>query len=109
MGRVSEAEKTRRLNRARSLLEEFQQRPDCVERLRTEFAISIRQAYRYLREAQQLSQHVPVPDDKAVLSVRIPRSLILRLREGSAATGTAVSELVSRALRALFASAEWDG
>ena len=104
MARVSQAEKARRLNLARSLLQQCPHLADAAERLADQLAISTRQAYRYLSEARRLTAPVPVSDGKDVLSVRLPRSLIRHLREYSAATGTAVSELVARALHALLAS-----
>ena len=104
MARVSDAEKAQRLNLARTLLTACPHLPDAVERLAGQLGISTRQAYRYLRQAQQLTAPVPVSDGKDVLSVRLPRGLIRRLRERSLATGTAVSELVARALQVLLAS-----
>jgi predicted DNA-binding transcriptional regulator YafY len=104
MARVTAAEKAQRLNRARSLLQKCPHLPDAAGRLAEQFAISTRQAYRYLSQARKLTAPVPVPDAKDVLSVRLPGSLIRRLREYSATTGTAVSELVARALQALLAS-----
>ena len=103
MARVSDAEKAQRLNRARSLLQKCPHLPDAAGRLAEQFAISTRQAYRYLSQARKLRAG-PRPDAKDVLSVRLPGSLIRRLREYSATTGTAVSELVARALQALLAS-----
>ena len=103
MGRVTEAGKAERLNLARSLLRDSPDLPQAVKRL------SSRQAYRYLGEARRLTQPVPVSEGKQVLSVRLPRGLIRRLRERSAATGTAVSELVARALRAWLSSREPHG
>ena len=104
MARVTEAEKARRLNLARALLRERLHPPDAARRLADRFSISTRQAYRYLRQARRLTAPAPVPDGKDVLSVRLPRSLIRRLRACSAASGTAVSELVERAVQALLAA-----
>ena len=109
MARVSQAEKVRRLNLARALLQDCPHLPDAARELAGQLAISTRQAYRYLTQARQLSAPVPLPDAKEVLSVRLSRSLIRRLRDCSAATGTAVSELVAQALRALLASRTRDG
>lgn len=109
MARVSDAEKAQRLNRARALLQQCPHLPDAVERLADQLAISTRQAYRYLRQARQLTAPVPVSDGKDVLSVRLPRGMIRRLRQRSHATGTAVSELVARALHALLAAREHHG
>ena len=104
MARVNQAEKARRLNLARSMLQECPQLADAAGRLADRLAISTRQAYRYLSHARRLTAPVPVPDGKGVLSVRLPRRLIRRLREDSTAMGTAVSELVARALQDRLAS-----
>lgn len=56
MGRASGAQKTGRLNRARSLLREFDQLPDAVEQLAQDCSISPRQAYRYLQQAEWLKE-----------------------------------------------------
>lgn len=106
MGRVTQAGKAQRLNRARSLLQDSPDLRQAVQRLSAQFGLSSRQAYRYLREAQRLTRPVPVSEGKQVLSVRLPRGLVRRLRERSTATGTAVSELVARALRAWLSSRE---
>ena len=49
MGRASDAQKAERLNHARDLLRQFEQLPDAVGRLASDFSISPRQAYRYLQ------------------------------------------------------------
>ena len=72
--------------------------PDAARQLAGKFAILTRQAYGYLTQARQLRTPVPLPDAKEVLFVHLSRSLIRRLRDCSAATGTAVSELVGQAL-----------
>ena len=109
MGRITQAGKAERLNLARSLLRDSPDLPQAVKRLSAQFGLSSRQAYRYLSEAQRLTQPVPVSEGKQVLSVRLPRGLIRRLRQRSTATGTAVSELVARALRSWLSSREPHG
>ena len=109
MGRVTQAGKAERLNRARSLLQDSPDLTHAVQRLSAQFGLSSRQAYRYLREARRLTRPVPVSEGKQVLSVRLPGGLIRHLRERSTATGTSVSELVARALRAWLASREPHG
>ena len=104
MARARQAEIARRLNLARALLRDCPHLPGAAARLADQLAISNRQAYRYLSHACQLTAPVPVADAKDVLSVRLPRRLIRRLREYSAATGTAVSKLVAWALQVLLAS-----
>ena len=56
MGRASDAQKTERVNRARTLLREFDRLPDAVEQLAQDCSISPRQAYRYLQQAQRLRE-----------------------------------------------------
>ena len=105
MSRANEAQKAERLNRARDLLRQFDHLPEAVERLARDCAISSRQAYRYLQQAQRLKQPVPVPVSEAKLAftVKLSRSLIQRVREYAQTRGLSLSEVVSRALLALLA------
>src|SRR5512132_172843 len=102
MPRASEAQKAERLNRARVLLREVEQFSDAVERLAQECSISPRQAYRYLEQAQHLKRPIPPRESKLAFTVKLPRSLIQRVRAYAAATGLSISEVVSRALLALL-------
>jgi AraC-like DNA-binding protein len=100
MSRATEVEKAGRLNRARALLRELPALPAAVERLAQECAISPRQAYRYLQQAERLARPVPVAEAKQAFTVKLPGSLIRRVRLYAAATGTSISEVVGRALLA---------
>lgn len=102
MSRATDAEKAARLNRARALLREVDTLPAAVERLAHDCVISPRQAYRYLQQAQQLHAPVPVGEAKLAFTVKLPRSLIRRVRLYATATGASISEVVSRALLALL-------
>lgn len=101
MGRASDAQKAERLNRARDLLRRFGL-PAAVARLAREFAISPRQAYRYLQHAQHLTQPVPVREATVAFTVKLSRRVIHRVRLYAAATGSSLSEVVGRALLALL-------
>ncbi len=102
MRRASEAQRAERLNRARALLRRFDQLPEAVERLARDCAISPRQAYRYLQAAQRLKGPVAVSEAKTAFTVKLPRSLIQRVRQYASASGLSISEVVSRALLALL-------
>jgi hypothetical protein len=102
MGRASDAEKAERLNRARELLRRFEQLPDAVERLAHDCSISPRQAYRYLQQAQRLKEPVPVGESKLAFTVKLPRSLIQRVRLYASVKRLSISEVVNRALLALL-------
>jgi predicted DNA-binding transcriptional regulator YafY len=102
MARASDAQKAERLNRARTLLRKRARLPEAAERLARGWAISKRQAYRYLEQAQQLKQPIPVGDAKVSFTVKLSRRLVERLRTYAASTGWTLSEIVSRALLAVL-------
>jgi predicted DNA-binding transcriptional regulator YafY len=102
MGRASDAQKADRLNRARVLLRRFDQLPDAVERLARDCSISPRQAYRYLQQAQRLKEPVPVSESKLAFTVKLPGSLVQRVRLYASVKRISISEAVTRALLAFL-------
>ena len=102
MARASESQKAERLNRALDLLRHVDQLSDAAEQLAEDCSISPRQAYRYLEQAQRLKQPVPPSETKLAFTVKLPHSLIRRVRAFAAAKGLSISEVVSRALLALL-------
>jgi hypothetical protein len=102
MARASDAQKTERLNLARTLLLEHPHWPEAADRLARACTISTRQAYRYLEQAQQLKRPVPVVDAKVSFTVKLSRSLVDKLRSYAASTGLTLSEIVSRAVIAVL-------
>jgi len=102
MPRASEIQKAERLNRARDLLLHVDQLSDAVEQLVQDCSISPRQAYRYLEQAQRLKEPLPASEAKLAFTVKLPHSLVQRVRTFAAAKGLSISEVVSRALLALL-------
>ena len=102
MPHASETQKAERLNRARDLLLRVDQLSDAVEQLAQECSISPRQAYRYIEQAQHLKQPVAPSEAKLAFTVKLPHSLVRRVRAFAAAKGLSISEVVSRALLALL-------
>lgn len=102
MARASDAQKAERLNRARVLLRQLDQLPEAVERLARDCSISPRQAYRYLQQAQRLKGPVAVSESKLAFTVKLPRSLIWRVRLYASVKKVSISQVVSRALLALL-------
>jgi predicted DNA-binding transcriptional regulator YafY len=102
MPRASETQKADRLNRARDLLRHVDQLSDAVEQLARACSISPRQAYRYLEQAQRLKEPVPPGEAKLAFTVKLPHSLVRRVRTFATAKGLTISEVVSRALLALL-------
>jgi|ERR1039458_272194 hypothetical protein len=102
MPRASDVQKAERLNRARALLRQVDQFSDAVERLARDCSISPRQAYRYLEQAQHLKGPVPPGEVKLAFTVKLPSSLIQRVRVHATRKRLSISEVVSRALFALL-------
>jgi len=82
MPRANEIQKAERLNRARDLLLHVDQLSDAVGQLARDCSISARQAYRYLEQAQRLKEPVPPSEAKLAFTVKLPLSLVRRVRTG---------------------------
>src|SRR6202140_5252597 len=102
MSRASEAQRAERLNHARDLLLHVDQFSAAVEQMAKDCSISPRQAYRYLEQAQQLKGPVPPGEAKLAFTVKLPHSLIQRVRAYATTKRLSISEVVSRALLALL-------
>ena len=98
MARANGVQKAKRLNAARELLRR-EQLSEAASELARDYSISRRQAYRYLRHAQRLKGPVAAGDPKLVFTVKLPRTLIDRLRAYATAAGLTLSEIVSRAVQ----------
>jgi hypothetical protein len=65
-------------------------------------SISPRQAYRYLQQAQRLKEPLAVSEPKLAFTVKLPPSLIQRVRLYASVKNLSISEVVSRALLTLL-------
>jgi predicted DNA-binding transcriptional regulator YafY len=90
-------EHAERVNAAVRLLAELA--PAAAARaLAVERGISERQARRYIASAAAVPGGVVVPEPTAPVTIRLPRSLLGRLRSLAAERGTSVGALVAEAL-----------
>jgi hypothetical protein len=96
--RVRADEYAERINRAAVLLGECSP-AEVVRVLQGEHGVSERQARRYVRAAQVAPGGVVVPERTAVLTVKLPASLIARLRAVARASGRGVGATAAEALR----------
>jgi predicted DNA-binding transcriptional regulator YafY len=101
MSRATDTQKAERLNLARELLR-HKPLPAAACELAQSCSISQRQAYRYLKQAQQLRGPVPVGDSKLAFTVKLSRTLVERLRAYASSTGLTLSDIVSRAVLRLL-------
>lgn len=61
--------------------------------------MSKRQAHRYVHVAQANAAPVSIPEEKAVFTVKLPRSLIRRVRRTARQRGGEISAWVAEALQ----------
>jgi len=92
----------RRVNRAMKLLAEGLSAADTARRLAEQFEVSERQAWRYVREATDQAEPLDVPEPKVVFTVKLPESLVDRIRDLAASRGKTLSSLVTEALEGLL-------
>lgn len=99
-GRSRADEYAHRVNEAMELLEGGTPTTEVAEQLAQRHAVSVRQGWRYVREATERCVPLEVPEQKVVFTVKLPESLAERVRAGAATRGQTLSALVSEALEA---------
>ena len=94
--RADAAEHAARVNAAAELLESGAAAADAARVLAGRTGCSQRQARRYVAEAA--AGPVPVPEDSAVFTARVPVRLAAAVREHARASGRTVSSVAAQAL-----------
>jgi hypothetical protein len=87
-----------RINAAIKLLRHRLSRNEAAKALVADHGVSRRQAYRYVQEAKEMRQAVALPEEKVVFTVKLPKSLVLRVRRLAKSSGETISILVTQAL-----------
>lgn len=87
-----------RLNFVYKQLRKGKSRAEILKIVMKKFAISLRQAQRYLEESEKLNAPKNIPESKSVLTINLPMSLIKRIRICAKEIGIPLSELVRVAL-----------
>jgi hypothetical protein len=105
MPRSTDTQKARRLNAAYGLLVRGLSVAEATMTLSSDFAISRRQAYRYVRQARTLDAPLPVAEPAIAVTIKLPGDVALRLRALAASSGLTQGEIVGRALDALIGQA----
>jgi predicted DNA-binding transcriptional regulator YafY len=98
MARSTDAQKAERLNAAHRLLGRGTDLADAATVLAREFALSRRQAYRYLAEAAAIGHPIPITEPSVPITLKIPGNVVRDLRSYSAASGLTLGEIVARAI-----------
>jgi hypothetical protein len=109
MSRSSDAEKVQRLNAAFELLTTGRSHAEAVEALCGRFALSRRQAYRYLLHAKQLRSPATAVEATIPITIKVPAHAVEKLRAHAQASGLTMGEIVARALTAFLARTKRHG
>jgi hypothetical protein len=62
------------------------------------YGVSRRHAYRYIQEAQESEQILPIPEQKIVFTVKLAPSLIQQVKETARTSGYSISDFTAKAL-----------
>jgi predicted HicB family RNase H-like nuclease len=95
----SAAEQARRVNETISLLEQRSSPAEVLAKIVARYGLSRRQAYRYLQQAQQAGSPLPVPQAKAVFTVKLPQRLIAQVRQQARQQRCSISSWVEQTLQ----------
>ncbi len=77
--------------------------------LSQQFGLSRRQAYRYLREAQEIGHPVAVSEASVPITLKIPVSVARELRAYANSSGLTLGEIVARAVSRFLSAARKHG
>ena len=109
MIRSTDTQRTERLNAAHGLLARGVSVAEAALSLSRQFAMSRRQAYRYVEEAQAINQPVVAAEPTIAVTFKLVPSLVGSIRARAALEGTTISDMVSQALRAFLGEAGGNG
>lgn len=109
MPRSTDTQRTERLNAAFGLLAHGLTVAEAAVSLSRQFAMSRRQAYRYVEEAQSIAGPLAVAEPNVAVTFKLPPTLIDALRVRATKEGTTISDMLSRALRAFLGEAGGHG
>jgi hypothetical protein len=87
------------VNQALHFLQQAMPPAKAAQELACAHSISVRQAHRYIQLAQQSHGPVHVPEEREVFTVKLPRSLIIRVRQAARHRGGEISTWVAAALQ----------
>jgi predicted DNA binding CopG/RHH family protein len=74
-----------------------------IEYLIKKYGVSQIQAYRYVQQAKEMSGKMAIPETSVVFTVKIPPSLITRIRRFASSKGLSISKVVRAALEDFLA------
>ena len=109
MARSTRTEKAQRLNAAFDLIARGQNLNAAAEALVEQFGLSLRQAYRYLQQAQEIKRPVQVAAPSIPITIKVPGDVVMKLRAYARASGMTIGQTVARAVLRFLAKARRHG
>lgn len=109
MSRATDSERAQRVNSAFDLLARGYSLSEAAAALTETFALSRRQAYRYLQEAQTLTHPVKIVEPNIPVTIKVPGEVVGELRAYAQTSGLTMGEIVARAVSAFLAKARRHG
>jgi len=103
MERAQNSELVRRINGTFALLQKGKPQPQIVERLMDKYGVSQIQAYRYIQLAREINEKMVVPESSVVFTVKLPPTLIQRIKKLSKSRKLSISKVVHTALEEFLA------
>jgi hypothetical protein len=109
MTRSTRTEKAQRLNAAFDLIARGENLNEAAEALVEQFGLSLRQAYRYLQQAQEIKRPVQVTAPSIPITIKVPGEVVMKLRAYARASGMTIGQTVARAVLRFLAKARRHG
>ena len=102
MPRATKAHKAQLLNAAYRLIGRRIDSAEAARHLADQFALSLRQAYRYLEQAAALNAPVAAVEPTVAITLKLPVSLVRALRASARRSGLTLGQIVTQALAAFL-------
>lgn len=103
MKRAENSELVKRINSAFIMLQKEKPQPQIVEQLSGKYGVSQVQAYRYVQLAREINEKIAVPESSVVFTVKLPPTLIKRVKKLSKSKRLSISKVVHTALEDFLA------
>lgn len=103
MERSQNSELVKRINGAFTLLQKEKPQPQIVGWLMEKYGVSQIQAYRYIQLAKEINEKMTIPESSVVFTVKLPPTLIRRIRKLSKTKRLSISKVVHTALEEFLA------
>ena len=100
MTRSTKVDQARLVNAAFRLLHKQMGLAEAAQTLSHEFALSRRQAYRYLEQAAALREPVPAVEPTIAVTVKLPASTVRALHGHARRSGLTLGQIITQALTA---------